>query len=172
MTGHLVDPLQHLAFRRDFTLADMECRKGVAIQQLICACTGNAEHFRKLFGVQHFGITVKSIRVHRNTSFRLKKIVPSVFKPPMVAADLLIRLTGCSFPVPAFTEHTRVIYCQGTSTGRLSACSNASRLDVLEQNDKVLTQRIYFQTYALRINDVDYNWLVNSKVMVTASPII
>ena len=60
MTGHLVDPLQHLAFRRDFTLADMECRKGVAVQQLICACTGNAEHFRKLFGVQHFGITVKS----------------------------------------------------------------------------------------------------------------
>lgn len=79
MTGHLVDPLQHLAFRRDFTLADMECRKGVAVQQLICACTGNAEHFRKLFGVQHFGITVKSIRVHRNTSFRLKNIVPSVF---------------------------------------------------------------------------------------------
>ena len=98
MTGHLVDPLQHLAFRRDFTLADMECRKGVAVQQLICACTGNAEHFRKLFGVQHFGITVKSIRVHSSIGIQ----------PPMVAADLLIRLTGCSFPVLAFTEHTRV----------------------------------------------------------------
>ena len=54
----------------------------------------------------------------------------------MVAADLLIRLTGCSFPVLAFTEHTRFIYCQGTITGRLSACLNAPRLDALEQNDK------------------------------------